>query len=217
MAFPVIESRDPYYQSSGTSHNIDMPSGIQAWDLILVVYQNDWSNDTPSAPTWRTRLYNQEINEESAECALFYRVADGTEWSTVAFNTNSSEAVSAIAMRISWTDTSKAPEISALTDWNTATPNPSSLTTTFTWDIMFLAIVHVDDGITITSVPSWYTGGYNTTYSAHPWAHLWYKNSTSNTEDPGTFNLWSVEHCTVVTVGIAWISTVKKNRIHFFT
>lgn len=156
MAFPVVETTKTTKSIDDTEHVVSLPSGITSGDLIVIIGVFDQSSlGTITDPTGYTRIDLFAASNNFA-CLIYYRTADGTEGSTVTYNTQ--ERVDIIlhqAFRISQSDGSVEAEIN---DDDGAGDN-----TTDAWEVPSLtASWGSDDNLWIAGLMTNNAGAYTT-------------------------------------------------------
>src|SRR5690606_21577426 len=110
---PVIESTATYQGGNDNSHNVTLPSGIQAGDLLVMVFRSAESASTPSG--WSLL----STRNSSGRTYIFTKTATGSEGSTVSVSLGDDSRIAAITYRISnWTGTPEA----VFVDSNTNNP-----------------------------------------------------------------------------------------------
>lgn len=141
---------------SGTTKTINLPTGITSGDLLVIVTSHNNNNASPvSYPAGWTELF--DLNSTSSISATAaYRVADGTEGSTIAITLSNDQQTAAIAWRVTgWTGT---PEQN--NQYNASTTNqaiPSITPSTGTDDYLYLVADSIDTYIwSVTSYPTGY-------------------------------------------------------------
>ena len=184
MTFPVVKSTATFTDAAGTSHAVTLPAGIVAGDL-LVVFINVRSTSI-TLPTGWTQVYNAAYN--GLDCAAcFTHHATGAEGPTVTITTGSSKSV-AIAYCISgWSGT---PTVSTVAGATSTAPNSASLTSGFgAVDTLWLSVAHLEGVVTITSIPTNYTGGLSKQTSTTNGASIGtaQRNLNAASEDPGAY------------------------------
>lgn len=200
MTFPVIASTNSWYESGNVeSHTINMPSWIQAWDLLVVLFTINWW-DLPDAFSWWNTIYTQDTWYTFCWSA-YWKIADGTEWATQTItSTGNSEQSAHYSMRITWFNTVSL-DVTWIAKWNANNnsnkfPNPPSLSPArWSDDNLWIAVAHGNLlGTSWTSVPSSYSWWFITSqpWSENAWAWwIWYatRNNATWTEDPWTFSV----------------------------
>lgn len=148
--FPVVQSTNTTFGVATGIHNL--PTGIVSGDLLLLNYQSG-TTTVPSAPAGWTQLYNQGTPTNNQRGAIFYRVANGSEGSTVTVSGGATQ--SSITYRI---DTyTGVPEI-ASTSGASGTNNPDPPNLTPSWGLyknLWLALGWVNFA-SISGTPSGY-------------------------------------------------------------
>jgi len=135
-----------------TSHTISMPSGLSAGDLLLVFIATDGDN-TISNWDGLTELENAS-NGTAVSLSVGYKIADGSEGSTLTFTTTSNEQSVYIACRITGYGT---PQISAVNSGTSINPVPNSLSPSGgALDYMCISLMGSDRDKTVSSFPSDY-------------------------------------------------------------
>ena len=82
MTFPVVESDSiTNIDSSSSSHVITMPSGIQAGDLLIIIFDHDSTAPTYTLTGW-TQLFDEEIFALN-EMECYWKEAVGSDTLTV--------------------------------------------------------------------------------------------------------------------------------------
>ena len=107
-ALPFVQSRTTSAVTTNeTSHTVNMPSGIQSGDLLLVVFTVDDTGPGPGTalpvfPAGWTKFAEQHdtISPEALTIAMAYRLADGTEGSTITVTTSVAQESTAATFRI---------------------------------------------------------------------------------------------------------------------
>jgi hypothetical protein len=185
MAPPVVAARATGRTTTTNTltHDITMPSGITAGDLLIVVFATD-GNPTCTAVGWT--LLGQ-AGDGSGVCvgAVFWKVAAGGDTCTIA--TTTMEQSSHVTLRITGGDTPTGTS----TGGSSTNSNPPSHTSPRTGEDHLWVATRQGDSTTVATVaPSGYsnlqtiaaagTGGASTNTAE--------KATTANaTEDPGTF------------------------------
>ena len=137
MAFPQVEGTATSVEASATtSHTVSLPASIVSGEVLVVWFSVEHSSDSTVAwPGGWTEL-DETFNVEF-EGAVAYRIATGSEGSTITVTTGQSQKSGHIAYRISG-NTSNAPEI----DVSNAFANPDPPSNTPSWgakDTLWLA------------------------------------------------------------------------------
>ena len=160
MAFPVVESRNNS-QSSGnvTTHPVDMPSGIQVDDLLIMVIGVDGDGSSAAVVTWPSgwsEIFQTAHSADTHSHSAAYKVADGGEGATEDFTTDDSETSVHLTFRISgYTGT---PEAGTSVEGDSDSPDPPSLAPSWGADDTLWIACQGNDGQT-------YAEGFPTDYS----------------------------------------------------
>jgi hypothetical protein len=200
-AFPAVQATNTSGHSSNvTSHTVNLPTGINAGDLLIVFFSCD-GNETVTWPTvdgWAS-IFNQ-TNANTLD--IGYKIADGTEGSTITVGTGTTEQSAHISYRITGHDSAQAPEASAGATGNSTSPNPDSLAPTGgAKDYLWIAVEGNDQGDAASAYPTNYTNGQTNNIGTNNGANVAVARRALNasSEDPGTFTIPSEEWiaCTV--------------------
>ncbi|MGE5512371.1 MAG: hypothetical protein ACM31O_14080 [Bacteroidota bacterium] len=163
MAFPAIAAfnTSAVGPSSSTTHNVALPSGIVAGNLLLVVICT-YGGQVPATPAGWASLgvvtWANSIGGPGKLC-LFRKTATGSEGATQAFTTSVADNSAHISLRITgWNGTDIAASAGVDQD-NTASPNPDALTPGWgAADDLWLAIMSCGGAApAISSPPAAYT------------------------------------------------------------
>ncbi|HIP73391.1 MAG TPA: hypothetical protein EYH05_18580, partial [Anaerolineae bacterium] len=157
MTFPVVSATNSGVDGANTTlHTINLPANINSGDLLLAFFCVDGPRTTTWPSGW-TKIVDDVAANTFSAVAVAYRVADGTEGSTISVTSSASEQSSHVTYRITnWHGASPPEAASAIA--NTQTPDPPSLTVS--WgadDNLFVAGVGNNDG---TSTPTSWPVGY---------------------------------------------------------
>lgn len=128
MAAPVDAGRATSGGTSGTP-SVTLPGSIASGDLLVVLFAPN-NNILQSVPTGWTKIKElQLISSSNLMGFVLVRVADGSEGTSLNITLFNSGSVkwSAVAWRITGSDTSTTPEISSDTSASSTTPDPLSL------------------------------------------------------------------------------------------
>jgi len=181
--------------TNGTSHTVNLPSGISSGNLLIVIFGfRGGTNQTITWPSGYASFFRAD-QSTNVGVAAAYRQADGTEGTTITVTTSANARTSHNSYRITGAadPAVRAPE-SINSNGNNANPNPASLTPTGgAKDFLWIALEVNNAGTTtITGWPTSYTGGIQANGSS--------QNSTTGSavrqlnaasEDPGTFTISS--------------------------
>lgn len=184
MAFPVVESRSSGATSTTntTTHSITLPSGIQAGELLLVVFSVDGNPTCTPSAGW-SRL-TPAANGSTVQGCILWKVAEGGD--TLTITTSASEQSSHVSFRIS----GAAFITGAGANGSSTNSNPPSVSINAgADDFLWIATRSGDSTVVATVAPSSYsdlqtqaaagTGGASTNTAE--------RNLNAASEDPGTF------------------------------
>ena len=204
MAFPVVSSTNTTtIGSNTTSHTINLPASIGSGDLILVLFCVD-GNGTATTPTGYTAVFTN-IGSTQRTC-LYYRIADGTEGSTISITTSTTQQSSSAAYRItSWHGTTP-PEGATVTGSNT-TPDPPNLAPSWgAEDNLYICGWGYNDGTTTTTAFSTnYTGSQlspNSGGAGGTGCAISTRDLNGSSDNPGTGTISASENHTAYTVAV---------------
>jgi len=219
-SFPVIETTNTsVLDTAGTSHTINLPTGISAGDLLLIFFatSNYWgkSSGTLTDPSGFTRLGTGGDGGgfDDSGMTVLYKVATGSEGATIGATTSANVASSHTTWRISnYTGT---PFISTF-DSGSGDPNPPALTPAGgAKDFLWIAVGAWKDSPGVTAYPTDYNDNQSTLSSSggqkasHALATL---SLNTTTQDPGVFNISDNRKvaCTVALAGAPAAAFVHK-------
>lgn len=209
MAFPVVEATaTTVNETRATSHPVNLPSGITAGDLLLMAFYSRGSVTITWPSGWtEVDQYAYTAGVKNVTGGIAYRIADGSEGSTVTVTINSSRRIAAVIWRISGADTAVAPEFSRQAGDST---NPDSPALTPSWgavDTLWLSIEgHTNGASSVTSYPANYSGGVQALSSGSAGradAAGAYRQLNASSEDPGQFTIANTASWVAYTVSIS--------------
>jgi hypothetical protein len=156
---PAVQGTNTSGESTDTTtHTVSLPTGVSGGDLLIVFFACD-ANETvtwPTADGWSS-IFHQTNN---VTLDIGYKIADGTEGSTITVSTGSIEQSAHISYRITGYDSDRAPEVSTGATGNSTAPNPDSLTPTGgAKDYLWIAVEGNDNESAATGYPGSYTNG----------------------------------------------------------
>lgn len=177
VEFPVVEATNTSVNdASVTTHTVSLPSGIQAGELLLIVVRCSGISSGPSG--WSTA-------GSAAFDTFWWKIATGSEGSTVTFTTSAGTSSAHISARISG---GVSAEVSSEATGSSTAPNPPSFSPSWgSTKTLWLAYASFAN-VSLTSYPSGYTGGVVSTGSVARNACAFRANKASS-EDPGSFTL----------------------------
>jgi len=162
VAFPQIAATATTSSAVSTSHNINLPSGIQAGDLLLVGLTNKDSAGAPTFPAGWTQVWSLANDPGAANRCLhvgYYRIADGSEGATITVTFGGSVAVGAWAYRITGAHPAIPEGATARNGTANDNPNPPPLNPAG-WDIddtLWIASFGEPGNRTVSAFPANYT------------------------------------------------------------
>lgn len=119
--FPVVEATNTSVETSTTqSHNVALPSGIVAGQLLLVYIRT--FQGSYSAPSGYTTVVQEGL------FSVFKRITDGSEGSTVTVSADVNGRSAHISALLSGFDASDGGQVEGLSAGNTNTYDPPSIT-----------------------------------------------------------------------------------------
>lgn len=226
MAFPVIQTTSKGGASADvSSHSINLPSGINAGDLLLVFFTCDGdgvaiSVDTSSSGTKWTRLDENftPYSNLAITPACFSKIAES--FNTLVLTTNSSESSTYIAYRISGTGLSNP--VVHYNEGGVANADPPSVTPVFgNKEYLWIVYAGFEGTVIPSSAPSGFSGLITEQGSSAEQpssASAYDENQTGSAYDPGTFTSSSAYWVTfTVCIAPAGVDGIGFNNIAFYS
>ena len=198
MAFPSPDAfNTSITDTAGTSHTLNLPTGIASGDLLMVFFDYAVISNTITFPGGWTTLTTASIENavgSTEGLATAYRIASGSEGSSITVTTSVSTRANHQSIRITAHDSSTAPEAVAGTV-NNATPDPPALTPTGgAQDYLWIAVGARSRASTtadLSAAPTNYsnltTSANSGTGSAFSTGGIAKRQLNASSEDPGTF------------------------------
>lgn len=195
--FPSVVNYAVTTLSSGDPITVDLPASIVSGNLLLLGYgsNNSLAANVPSGWT--------QLERQTTAGALFiaYRVADGTEGSTLSLDrTGTSGICGTVVWQIE--NYQGTPEKGTAVTGTSANPDPPSLAPSWgsasTLWLVFCALSG-SGSPTVSSYPTNYIGGQVSTNGKIASAH---RQLTASSDDPGTFTYSSSNGFYVNTVAV---------------
>jgi hypothetical protein len=188
--FPTVAAVNGGYDTSAdTEHTVNLPSGIELGDLLLVIFGVDGA-PTITFPEGWTQLFEEAYGTQN-KLKVCYRVADGEEGSSITVTTSISKRSAHTSYRI--TGYSGTPECGTAAKGTGTTPDPPSLNPSWgAKDTLWLAIEGNDGDNHATAYPANYTDGradYVEFYGAGTGVGSARRELNASSEDPGTFTI----------------------------
>jgi len=197
MAAPVVEATATTREgAAGTSHTVNLPSGITAGNLLVLAISGVQTSPVTTPSGWTlhsdANLYDPAVHNLAR---IYWRIADGNEGSTLSMTSSAVAAFGAVCYRISGA-TATNP-LTALTyaksnPWD-GYPNPPLSSIGLQRDWLFVAgVIDYSAAQLMTGAPTGYStmstgvGEHNTGF--HSRVTLCYKSTAVvASDDPGTF------------------------------
>jgi hypothetical protein len=205
MAFPQVQTSNyGYNDSAGTSHTVNLPASISAGDLLIIFF--GFYTGTVSVPSGWSQLGSTDANGTNILLATFYKVASGSEGSTVNVTTGSSCKSDHTSYRITGYAASGYIEKSSATTGTDSSPNPTTLTPSWgSADTLWIA-AEANRNDSFTSFPSSHPdnqiSGGNTSTSSSSWTATCTDEDAASSNDPGAYTLSTSRYWVAITVGI---------------
>jgi hypothetical protein len=133
MAFPAIGSTNTTNGTTATtSPVVNLPTGIVAGNLLLVLFRGASLSGDITWPAGWTELFDDASDASNDETTMAWRKADGTEGATITLSTPVSGKFAALSWRITGAadPTVQPPQFATLATGASVNPNPGSLTPT---------------------------------------------------------------------------------------
>lgn len=197
-SFPQVAATNTSAESTAvSSHDVSLPTGVVSGDLLIVIFGIQTSSASASAtwPSGWTEFFNVTAGTSSV---LFhaggYRLADGSEGSTIVVSTSVNGQSAHNSYRITGAENPsiRAPEAATTSsDVSGSTIDPPSLTPTGgAKDYLWLVTASARGGKTVTGVPANYGNLieiYSTTgLAASVSTHSMRRELNAVSEDPST-------------------------------
>lgn len=204
--FPIVEATSTGGAASDdTSHNITLPSGIVAGDLLIVCVSSDAA---PGFNSWSGGFteFFEVANSTLCSLGLAYKLAVGGE-TTISVGLGSSQKIAYTAYRISGAinPSSQVPEASTGATGTSTTPNPDAVTPTGgAKGYLFIAVQGHDNARTTDGFPSGYTNSISAESSVTGATGIGSteKTLTASSENPGTFTISASDDWVAATIAI---------------
>lgn len=211
---PSVESSTTSSEDSTTAtHTVDLPSNIEVGNLLLMVvgfYTTDGSPVITWPSGWTELDQDFDTGDDCAE-GVAYRIADGTEESTVDVTTDFSATSSHQTLRIS--HYMGLPEISTVVE-AIGDPNSASLHTSWETDGETLWIACFGGGslsdASMGTYPTDYTdGAFEESSTGYSYTGTARRLLSAASEDPGDFDVTPSIGYGAYTVGIQGYSLLS--------
>lgn len=193
-SFPTLRSTSNHTVGIGTSQNVNLPSGIQSGDLVVLGISARTTVlglsaiNVPSG--WTSLAY--DTSEVTSFCRLIYIIATGS-MSTVTIETPGA-STSLTTNGYCFSVYTLVPISTAYATGTGANPNSPSLSTPAEWGAnvhkLCISMMHLMGDVTASAIPSGYgnqlsslSSNNNRTYSARR------EIRSSDAEDPGAWTI----------------------------
>ena len=226
-SFPVVAGTATSRELNNVNnHTVDLPSGIAPNDLLLILWSDrQRSGADVNTPTGWTRLYYY-ISTNSARSIAWYRIADGTEGTSVSITSTGTSMRSAHnSYRIAAGTYQGIPVAATPAHGTSANPDPPVLTSGFgATGTLWIAASHSDAASNVTA-PAGYsnliqvysnTGLSNSTFYATMASATKYAATVS--DDPAPFAItysedWAANTIAIIGAPIVMDATVDYMQI----
>jgi hypothetical protein len=196
--YPVIEATNTSNTASGTTHTINLPSGISAGDLLLIIFSSDGTAQDHSVSGFSRVAY---ASYSGHTFSVHSKTATGSEGATVSGTTASTEATAHISYRISgWTDS----DISSVVNGISTSPDSPNLAPWASYKTLWISAAGGDYNRTVSTYPSGYSdtefSRYNSTVGS--WVASASKELEAASENPGAYTISASDDWSAVTIAI---------------
>jgi hypothetical protein len=163
VAFPVVAATNETAVTTAiTSHVINLPTGIAAGNLLVIILDKGSSSATFNALAGWTEIVDENLGNG---ITVWARQATGSEGSTVEFTSSAGTRSASLAYRITGAIAlaTQAPELSTVATGTSVNPNATTCTPTggakdYLWITFFgMAGEQADDDTVVTTFPTNYT------------------------------------------------------------
>lgn len=201
--FPVINGTADFAGPNVLTHDVTLPSGIVAGELLLTAISGTGTPDLDGTPSGWSVLFNNASGGTGSDRRLIVlrKTAAGSDTLTVTMtSTASSAAIAAVSFRIS--KTGAVPEASSSASGSSANPNPGSLTPS--WGekkTLWLAFFAGRAG-SVSAIPSNYSDSFSSLSGSNILVGSARRFLRASTEDPGTFTQSASDNWVAATVAV---------------
>lgn len=209
MAFPQIAaSANSRTSANETSHTISLPTGITSGNLLLMMVVIDGLSVGWSWPSGWTQLALVETDlVDDITTGVAYRVADGSEGSTVTGSTSVAETSAHSVLRITGaiSPASQEPTLSGAQGTANSPDPPNHTPGGGAQDYLWVAWYGADAANAVNSYPTDYTAGAYRASNAgsnnvsQAWA---YRELNASSENPGAYSIASSEQYRAYTIAV---------------
>lgn len=213
MAFPSVAAVNASTtDTDSTSHVVSLPASISSGDLLICFLAGDgsgsWALDVPTG--WN-QAYSDENNSGGCNLSVRWKIADGTEGSTVTFTSTASEKASHRSFRITGHHATTPFEAAGggIAGSQGSSANPDSPSLTPSWgakDTLWISVYGVDDARSATAYPTDYADNQFTQVSGGSSGRcglgLATRNVNATSQDPAAFTIDTSDVWLAATIGI---------------
>ncbi len=190
MTFPTVQTRSTYTTASSlSSHPVTLPTGIVPGDLLIIACSSNGNVPPSGPPTGWFQVSYATYDGLGVDrfIAVYYKIADGGEGSTVSVPMSGAAPLVALGWRI---NAGGVPRGATATG-DSANPNPPNLAPGWAAsDVLWLAISGAR-GSSFSVFPSGYGSTRTVTASGNYMIGSGEKSANAASEDPGTFTMSS--------------------------
>lgn len=158
MTFPAVQTKTTTSKNSSSPFTLNMPTGLAAGDLMVMVLDRFGSGQTFTWPAGWTQVFSIDDGRTTSTFAVAWKIAVGGEGSTISVSssTTATRVIAAGAYRIDFAAASAG--IEAATATSTTQGNPPSLTPSWgALDTLWLAVMASGDSLSLDGYPANYS------------------------------------------------------------
>ena len=207
-SFPIITTVNGGHDATGTDHIVSLPSGIVAGNMLLVFFYT--RNFTITFPAGWTELFQKVTYNGNGKFGAWYRIADGSEGSTITVTTSSSGYSAHISYRIE--SYSGIPECGIAVTADSYNPDPPNLSPSWgAENSLWIAACGYEEYQNASGYPADYSGGLSYYSISGAWRQLY-----AASEDPGTFTYPQITAYAANTVALRGQKCISKRLVELF-
>jgi hypothetical protein len=204
LTFPTVAAVSGGSDSGGTSHSVQLPPIIAAGDLLIVHFLTNSAPAVTFPAGWQNLVDHAHATQ--LRSVTKYRIADGSEGSTISVLTATSQRTSHTVFRITGFDDGTPVEAGLPAIGSNQTPDPSSTTPSGgAKEYLWIAVGGSDNsGVAPVSGPADYSsyridpvGTNSRVRSQTAWREL-----NASSEDPGPFDSGEAQRWIAYTLAI---------------
>lgn len=184
--------------TSSSPDVVTLPSGITAGEMLIVIQTMSFDGITFGNPSGWTRFLTAG---GAAAIHAWYRVADGSEGSTLSLSRNGGSALTrALCFRIrNFTGTPEATATASAT--TSTTPDPPSLSPSWgSAKTLWIAMAYANNASSLSNYPTNY-GSPDVVNNGNQVAAAW-RTTTASSENPGVFTFNATNGSRAATFGL---------------